>query len=128
MANKYLTSEQMLAMKLETRERDRRLIESGELPVDQVFFIRPDMIKGATVDWGDASILSEPESVDPDLRQEFGEEGAVASDFDTDFARVSAEWDRRLAWLKEPVAGNRLRAIFDSQGRPRREPDAEEDA
>jgi hypothetical protein len=44
-------------MKRESRERDRRLIESGELPAEQICFIRPDMVNGAILDWGDPSNL-----------------------------------------------------------------------
>jgi hypothetical protein len=41
-------------------------------------------------------------------------------------AELSAEWDRRLAPLKDPKAGERVDAMMDAQGRTKRRPKAGE--
>ena len=51
--------EELIRMKREAQARDRKLVADGKLRPEDVFFIRPEMVKEAKVDWYAGSLLDE---------------------------------------------------------------------
>jgi hypothetical protein len=82
----------------------RELVASGKLAPEDVFFIRPDQIKGAKVDWSAEPLIDDPE---PTSRHT-SKKSKRSSSPQKSLAELRAHCDQRLAALK---GKGRCRAI-----------------
>lgn len=54
-----ISAARMWALKRAAQARDRELVASGAVPPEAMLFIRPEMLRGAEIEWPKRSLLDE---------------------------------------------------------------------
>ncbi|HEX6998976.1 MAG TPA: type II toxin-antitoxin system RelB/DinJ family antitoxin [Gammaproteobacteria bacterium] len=53
------SGKRLWAMKRAAQARDRRLVASGKVPPEAMIMLRPERLKGAVIEWPEASLLDD---------------------------------------------------------------------